>query len=412
MPELRAIGAILILACSLQGAYAQDTQDQEKIESDLSATMEALRSATKARKELETRSSKLLHELNTLQKELVRITGKIQRQEKLLSELEANLRGTQDEERRMAASLAKRQKEQEHMVQGMIRLSRVPPETVIAMPGDFAHTLRTAKVLALTSQALTQQAAKIRTELEEIQALQAAIRDNHKQISTQKTLLEKSEQELTARLEARSAIQNRLLSQQEKRVAEVERLSQRSTTLKELMAELEKHRSEAAKKAENLAMVPAAKPSIPASGGTKRKKSALPASFAKAKGKISLPAEGQIFTFYGNKTDDGSKSRGISIRTRAGAKVSSPFAGEVVYTGTFMDYGKMVILRHGENYHSLLAGITTISARLGQQVIAGEPIGEMGRNKEETALYMEIRENNHPVDPLIWLEKREYATKR
>lgn len=421
MRNLRFLSAVLILACSLQGVHAQEVEpeNRQKIESDLTATMEALRSATKARKELEARSTKLLGELKGLQKELVGITDTIRKQEKLLSELETNLLDARDEEWAMTANLAKRQKEQEDMVQGMIRLSRVPPETVIAMPGDFAHTLRTAKVLSLTSQALTQQAAKIRKELEEIQTLQAVIRDNHEQISKQKLLLEKNEKELTARLETRSAIQSQLLSQQEEREAEVQRLSQQSSTLKELMAELEKHRSEAAKKAEKLAMVPVAKPDIPTAGSTKShtgkaktKKSTPPASFAQAKGKISLPAEGQIFTFYGNKTDDGSESRGISIRTRAGAKVTSPFAGEVVYTGTFMDYGKMVILRHGENYHSLLAGISTISARLGQRVIAGEPIGEMGRNEEETALYMEIREHNRPVDPLNWLEQREYATKR
>lgn len=419
MRNLRFLAAILTVTCCLQEAYAQDTQDREKVESDLSATMEALRSATKARKELETRNTKLLTELAELQKDLVSITDNVRRQEKRLSELEANLRDAQNEERSMAANLAKRQKEQEDMVQGMIRLSRVPPETVIAMPGDFAHTLRTAKVLAFTSQALTQQANKILEELEEIQALQSVIRENYKQISEQKTLLEKNERKLATRLETRSGIQNQLLLQQEERGAEVQRLSQKSSTLKELMAELEKHRSEAAKKVESLAMIPVTKPNIAASdspksnsGKAKPKKSAPPASFAKAKGKISLPAEGQIFTFYGNKTDDGSESRGISIRTRAGAKVTSPFAGEVVYTGTFMDYGNMLILRHGENYHSLLAGIRTISARLGQRVIAGEPIGEMGRNEKETALYMEIREHNRPVDPLNWLEQRENATKR
>ena len=88
MRNLHSLAVILTMACCHQEAYAQDTQDRKKIESDLSATMEALRSATKARKELETRNTKLLAELADLQEDLVSIADQVRRQEKLLSEID------------------------------------------------------------------------------------------------------------------------------------------------------------------------------------------------------------------------------------------------------------------------------------------------------------------------------------
>jgi murein hydrolase activator len=407
MPDMRRLLALLVTAlCIQQPAVAQEI---DKVESDLATTMQALKSADKERKALDQRRASLNRELEDLQNDLVSITGKIQRQEKLLSQLEANLLNLQDEEREKASNLLRRRREQEKMVQTMLRLSRVPPEMVIAMPGDFENTMRTSTVLGLTTTALAKQADILSHDLAEIHALQTQIKHNHRQLSRQKSALQKDEAVLAAKLDERGSIQSRLLSRYTEQEQQVQRLSDASNSLRDLMSQLETRRRDAEQKAQKLAVVPTFKPEqkAPATQG------AAPTArqFAAARGKISLPAEGKIFTFYGDKTDDGDTSRGISIRTRSAAKVTSPYAAEVVYTGTFLDYGNMVILRHADGYHSLLAGMQTVSAKLGQNVIQGEPVGEMGRNEEQTALYMEIRKENRPIDPMPWLQAQQYANK-
>lgn len=403
MPEPRRLFAwLLCLALALPA----QAQQREAVQSDLADTMEALESASKTREELEQRNKKLEKELSNLQRDLVSITGKVQKQEKRLSGLEANLLHLQDEEREKTRRLERRKAEQAAMVQTMLKLSRVPPAAVVAMPGDFATTLRTAKVLGLTTTALTHQAGEIAAELTAIHQLQERITRNHAAISRQKRELQKDGERLQAKLDTRAAIHDTLLSRYAEQKKEVQRLSRESGNLRELMSGLEKQRIGA----EKLAVVPEFKPASsapPAQGGGDTTR------FAAAQGKIALPAEGTIFVLYGETASDGGESRGISIRTRAGAQVTSPFAGEVAYTGTFLDYGNMVILRHDGGYHSLLAGMEQVSARLGQKVLKGEPIGEMGRAEEKTALYMEIRKDNRPVDPMPWLDQtQQYATKR
>lgn len=404
MPRRLRVAIFLFITC---WSYSPHAQELGKVESDLAAATEALHIAAQERKALEIRNAKLRKELDSLQGDLVAITSKVQQQEKLLSKLEADLLDIQDEQREKSNMLQRRRHELAAMVQTMLKFSRVPPEMVVAMPGDFETTMRTAKVLGLTTSALSQQAMKISVELAEIQELQKRIKRNYKQISQQTAILQKSESLLEAKLKARGTIQSKLLSRYEEQERQVKKLSDTSNTLKELMAQLEKSRT--AREKTLLTLVPIAKPTLEAP--TRQGKSALKEELTATKGKISLPAAGKIFIFYGDKKDN-DKSRGISIRTRKGAKVIAPYAGEIVYTGTFLDYGNMVIVRHADGYHSLLAGMDIISAKLGQNVIKNEPIGEMGRNDEQTALYMEIRKNNRPIDPMPWLESQQYATKR
>ncbi|MBM3618524.1 MAG: peptidase M23, partial [Alphaproteobacteria bacterium] len=119
--------------------------------------------------------------------------------------------------------------------------------------------------------------------------------------------------------------------------------------------------------------------------------------------RISTPAEGKVFIAYGGKTEEGDESKGIRIRTRNGAAVTAPRAGEVVYTGPFLDYGNLIIIRHDGKHHSLLAGMSNMQAKVGQKVIKGEPVGVMGSGDSGTGLYVEIRKDNKPINPVPWL---------
>lgn len=402
MPDRRCGLALCLAVLAL--SHAAQAQDMREVESNLKEKMEALQSASREQEALAARETELRRELERLQSDMVSIAGKIQRQEKLLSSAEANLAALEERERSMTGHLAARKRELAVLVQSMLKLSTVPPELVIAMPGDFDETMRTAKVLGLTSNALSEQARDINRQLAEIKSLQSEIHRNLARIGEQKTALEKDQSALEGKLAIRGGIQDQLHTRREEQESAVRRLSKESGNLRDLMAQLEEQRAQEAKKAARLAVVPTFKPDAP-------KPAAETADFAGAKGKIPLPAEGKIFIFYGDKTQDGDDSRGIRIRTREAAQVTSPFAGEVVYTGTFLDYGNMVIIRHANDYHSLLAGLARTTATLGQHLVKGEPVGEMGRTEEQTALYMEIRERNRPVDPIPWLGQQRLATR-
>ena len=82
----------------------------------------------------------------------------------------------------------------------------------------------------------------------------------------------------------------------------------------------------------------------------------------------------------------------------------APYDGQVVYAGPFRGYGQILIIEHGESYHTLLAGIERIDAVEGQWVLAGEPVGTMERQGTELPkLYLELRHAGQPINPLPWL---------
>ncbi|RME68772.1 MAG: peptidase M23, partial [Alphaproteobacteria bacterium] len=128
--------------------------------------------------------------------------------------------------------------------------------------------------------------------------------------------------------------------------------------------------------------------------------------FSGARGALPLPARGDLVAGFGVETGEG-RSKGISIATRANAQVVAPYDGQVVFADRFRSYGRLLIISHGEGYHSLLAGMQRIDARVGQWVLAGEPVGEMGTGAAgddgRPVLYVELQHDGKPINPLPWL---------
>lgn len=122
------------------------------------------------------------------------------------------------------------------------------------------------------------------------------------------------------------------------------------------------------------------------------------------------PAEGRIVRGYGTRQGAGPASQGVSVTTRANAQVVSPASGEVAYAGVFRSYGQVLILNLDGGYAVVLTGLETISARVGERVRAGQPVGEMSANASPAPeLYVEVRREGQPVDPGRWLSARGLA---
>jgi ABC-type lipoprotein export system ATPase subunit len=135
-------------------------------------------------------------------------------------------------------------------------------------------------------------------------------------------------------------------------------------------------------------------------------------AFASLRGQVPIPVNGVKLKEYGAPDGTGGVEKGVSIATRAGAQVTAPADGWVVYAGPFRSYGQLLILNAGNGYHILLAGMERISVDLGQFVLTGEPVAMMGNGSHIAAilatgssqpvLYVEFRKDGIPVDPGPW----------
>lgn len=141
----------------------------------------------------------------------------------------------------------------------------------------------------------------------------------------------------------------------------------------------------------------------------KLKPQAPTSAFAREKGKLRYPVKGFIEVAFGRvvnpKFNTVTFQNGIDLRAPAGTPIRSIFAGKVVHAGDFRGYGNLVIVDHGEGYHTLFAHLARIEREVGDLVEAGDLIGTVGDtgSLKGAYLYFEIRENGKPVDPRQWL---------
>ena len=74
-------------------------------------------------------------------------------------------------------------------------------------------------------------------------------------------------------------------------------------------------------------------------------------AFASLRGQVPIPVNGVKLKDFGAPDGSGGAEKGLSIATRAGAQVTAPADGWVVYSGPFRSYGQLLILNVGGGYH-------------------------------------------------------------
>jgi lipoprotein NlpD len=97
--------------------------------------------------------------------------------------------------------------------------------------------------------------------------------------------------------------------------------------------------------------------------------------------------------------------KGLGIAGKAGSPVVAAAPGRVVYSGSGLrGYGKLVIIKHSEEYLTVYAHNQALLVKEGEQVKRGQRIAEMGdSDSERVALHFELRRFGRPVDPLSQL---------
>ena len=99
---------------------------------------------------------------------------------------------------------------------------------------------------------------------------------------------------------------------------------------------------------------------------------------------------------------------GIDIEAPEGAPIRAVAAGSVAYRGWLKGYGNLLVLDHGDGYHTLYAHASQVLVDEGDQVKVGELIGRVGEtgSVEGPRLYFEVRYQGRAEDPGLWLRRR------
>lgn len=134
--------------------------------------------------------------------------------------------------------------------------------------------------------------------------------------------------------------------------------------------------------------------------------------FGALRGHLPYPVEGLVEAGFGRvvnpRFNTVTMHKGLDLRAPAGAPVRSVGPGVVVFSDWLKGYGNLVIVDHGDEYHSLYAHLDGRRVGRGAAVEEGDLLGGVGDtgSLKGAFLYFELRRRGRAIDPLPWLEPR------
>ena len=137
------------------------------------------------------------------------------------------------------------------------------------------------------------------------------------------------------------------------------------------------------------------------------------------KGALPWPVAGRVLRRAGEADAAGIKRPGVLLATRPRALVSAPVAATIRYQGPLLDFGNVMILEPKSGLLMVFAGLDVVYGRTGEVIAEGAPLGLMGGKDAaigeiltqvgdgtgsdlSQSLYLEVREDNEPVNPESW----------
>jgi len=127
---------------------------------------------------------------------------------------------------------------------------------------------------------------------------------------------------------------------------------------------------------------------------------------------LRWPVHGPVKSGYGLRRSPWSGApehhEGIDIGSPPGTPVEAPAAGSVVEASSQGDFGKHVMLDHGNGVRSLYGHLKRLDVKVGQRVAKGQVIGLVGSTGRSTGphLHYEVLMAGKPVDPSRFLWER------
>ena len=108
------------------------------------------------------------------------------------------------------------------------------------------------------------------------------------------------------------------------------------------------------------------------------------------------PVAGAIVSDFGSPAG-GKANKGLDYEVPAGSAVKAAEAGEVVYVGELPGYGKVIAIKHGNEWATVYGHTSDVSVTKGQLVAKGQDIAHV--DPAGNRLHFEIRRRGKPVDP-------------
>jgi len=419
----------MILSASFVQAVSQQEVDALQQKSDLKR-MEY--------KKLQADSVALSLELAKMNKQLVEAAKSVQKDEDAITKTEEELKLLQKKLRVTQENFNKEYESLSELLTAIQNLALHPKDSLLFQPLTPVEIIQSAVLMREAVPFLDKNAAKLKDDLANLKKQKDDLNKKLIKLSEQTKDLKTKQENLKKLAAQKSEIKKQLEGETNKTKMEAKKLAMEASDLRELMekamreAELKRQKQEELKRAalarereeqRKLEEEQIRRLREGRGGGFEGQEEVLKESEEKlteyaevkakpyeemnakisgASGQFVRPVRGEIVTSYGEELSKGVSSKGVVFKTRNNAQVVAPYDGTVVFSGPFKGYGNLIIISHDADIVSLIAGMKSIDTENGQMLLAGEPVGVMP-DSSNAKLYMEIRKNKKPINPLPWL---------
>ncbi|HTK84778.1 MAG TPA: peptidoglycan DD-metalloendopeptidase family protein [Patescibacteria group bacterium] len=354
---------------------------------DLASLRAKLASQQEDQARIEGQMKRAQRDMEQTKSDLVGVARSVRDNERELRGVEDKIGSLQREEADVSKLLADDYASMGDLVLALARMRRMPPELLVARPGAPLQTAQTATLLGSILPALNKQADGLGDHLKQLRQIRLSLENDRLKARTTKDALSKKYADISTLVGKRTVLYKNLNTDYQQTAAEIEKISKQAHDMQDLMNRLAERDAERRRSEDE--------------DRTAQPHRHYEWSVPRA-GRPQLPVAGVILTGYGQRDPIGAISEGMTIRAQPGALVVAPMGGTVKFSGSFKNYGQLVILEHRDGYVSLIAGLETIDASVGQNLDAGEPVGKLpaaSSRGDNPALYYELRYQGRPVNP-------------
>jgi len=422
----RTVFSLLLIGGLLSVGPAHAADKGQAVQGQLKSIEKELKAKREAAESLEREAVSLKSEEARLRREMVAAASKAQTFEKDLTQVEETLETLKEEEADKLARLNLNKEQTVGVLGALERLARNPPQALIAQPLSTSDLVRSAILLRAAVPMIEKEAKQLNQDIQSLVETRKAVEARRRELAALTDSLKDERQRLDGMLKRKKNLREKASKESKQAAAALKKLTGKAKSLKDVFRRLEKQRLAEEKKKRDAAAKAAREkkeriaqrkpPAKPKTGSAEVASLPAPdggAPISKAKGHLWTPAVGRIIKTYGTPTGTGLTAKGLTIATRKKAQVVATYDGRVVYSGPFRGYGQLLIIDHGEGYHSLISGMTRIDSLVGQWLLAGEPVGVMGAPQSgKPSLYLEIRKQGQPINPKPWLADRKRRAMR
>jgi len=370
----------LTLFCG-QSLFAQSKKELKQIEKKLENEREALR-------ETLLKKSSVLDVLEDLQKKLAGLESGLKKIRSDLAALNEEISRIQVQVATKEKSLEKTREQSQKRLITLYKMGEMGGLKVLFSAHSFTDLVRRSYQLNFVLKDDIQMIHEFDVQLKELFQVQQQLEGERQKRTRKEKDLKASEEELHQNLKQKKDFYAAIENEEDVHRRYISELEEARGRLENLLSQL-------AKDGESPSPAPAA-------------------GFAKARGHLPAPVKGHVVKKFGKYQDPKFFTyqfhKGIDIGTPPRSDVRAVFAGKVVFSGWFKGFGQMVIIDHGDGFHTLLAQNSEVLKGVGERVAAGEVVGRLPTSgndpkSSESILYFEVREKGQSVDPLDFLSK-------